>query len=142
MVNYMKTYSAKRVRFIDSQLLAGYRPPARSEGAPPGSLDLSAATVPVKLQSPPENSQSHCRWRLAEITDPSNPFFNRPSLGNTKSNPFGNRRRQMPKQVWLFRPDSWLPGHIYRIRARWQDARGSWSRWSAPAQFTVPARTP
>jgi len=81
----------------------------------------------------------HCRWRLAEITDPGSPLFHPrepwkyeiQSLWEQEANP----------QAGVDIPaDLLMGGHIYRVRVRWQMAEGVWSRWSAPLQFTVPTR--
>jgi CotH kinase protein len=142
MVNYMKSYLAKRAKFIDSQLLSGYRPPAAPQVGLAADLDFSSSTVPVQLQSRSENPVPRCQWRLAEITDPNSPFFKPGEPWKYEIQSLWEQETTNSKAGVAVPSKLLAPGHIYRIRARWQDAPGSWSRWSAPAQFTVPARTP
>jgi hypothetical protein len=138
MVASMKSYLARRVRWIDSRLLGDYRPPPAPQIAKAADLDFSKPTVAFRLAAKAEDRLRACRWRLAEITLPNSPVsrsrqpwkYEIQALWE-KEYP-GNAPPAIPTQLLA-------PGHTYRVRARAQDTSGSWSRWSAPVQFTVPA---
>jgi hypothetical protein len=137
MVSYMKNYVAERGRWIDSQLLAGYRPPAAPAIVAPPSPEFSAAALPFKLRSMPSAPNAKCQWRLAEVTDPTSRTFDpdKPWKYEIEAIWRGEISAAAPANV----PTKDLrPAHTYRVRARWQDEKESWSRWSAPVQFTVP----
>jgi hypothetical protein len=135
IVDYMKGYAATRAAWIDSQLLRDYRAPQSPRIVPSGSLDLSAASLKFRIESAPAVQTANIRWRLAEITQTNSPAFN-------------------PRQPWKFEINALWEGeskgetlelptaalmadHSYRVRARWRDAAGRWSRWSSPVQFTA-----
>jgi len=131
MVQYMKTYAAKRMTWIDRRLLSDFQPPSppKIAGAGPGQF---------RIESNPEDSGSSvCRWRLAEVTDPESPSFNPRQPWKHEITALWEKELKSDQAAEA--PANLLkPGHAYRVRARWQDASGRWSRWSAPVQFTAP----
>ncbi len=76
MVQYMKSYLAHRAKWIDARLLADSHPPTAPRIAEPVALDWSSASLRFQLQTQPEGSVQSCRWRLAEITDPTRSSLN------------------------------------------------------------------
>jgi hypothetical protein len=136
MVKYMKDYANRRANWIDQRLLADYRPPPAPTIASP-KPDFSAATLALRVNSTHDAPFVTNRWRLAEVTDPRSPAFDphQPWKYEVQSIWEGSVKPSDPAHI----PTSLLsPGHIYRVRARGQDANGAWSRWSAPVQFSVP----
>src|SRR5205807_681043 len=135
ILDQMKNYAARRCEWIDQTLLSSYQPPLPPQIAFENPAEGTKSAVTIRIQSKFENPNQKVRWRLAEITD-----TNRPSLN--------------PHQPWKYEIQNiWdkelnqeqintptnpvVSGHVYRVRARWTDASGRWSRWSNPVQFTA-----
>jgi hypothetical protein len=137
MVQYMKNYAAHRWDWIDKTLLADYQPPPAPKIAVAAPLNVSAPTVKFRAESKPDTlAGAACRWRLAEITDTNSPSFNPRLARRYEINALWEK--QMNDNDTAEVPTSLLvPGHEYRVRARWQNAAGRWSRWSSPVQFTA-----
>jgi hypothetical protein len=139
MVKYMKSYMARRVRWIDARLLSDYRPPKPPTIDQSGTLDFSAPNLELRLGAKPAYEVQACRWRLAEVTDPASPSFNphQPWHYEIQSIWEQDRKNEAPASI----PAHLLkPGHAYRVRVRLQTVQGAWSRWSAPVQIPVPAK--
>jgi hypothetical protein len=134
MITYMKSYAAKRAKWVDARLLAGYRPPPSLTIAAVDAPASGAPSFKFSVTSKTGSQPQSVRWRLAEITDPAHASFDpkQPwkyeinAIWETQTNDFQNI--EIPS-------DLLKPGHIYRVRARWQQADGRWSRWSRPAEF-------
>jgi CotH kinase protein len=136
MVKYMKSYVAKRTAWIDARLLADYRPPTAPKIAT-GPLNFAGPGLNLRLESKTENPGGTIRWRLAEITDPKSPTFNPRQPWKYEIQALWDKELNDSTSVSV--PTTLLTaGHTYRVRARWQDPSGTWSRWSAPLQFTIP----
>jgi CotH kinase protein len=136
MVDYMKGYVAKRAAWIDARLLADYRPPASPRIAK-GALNFVGPDLALHLESKPDAPGAMCRWRLAEITDLKSPVFNSRQPWKYEINALWTEEVKGSGTVSI--PAKLLAaGHSYRVRARWQDSAGTWSRWSSSLQFTVP----
>lgn len=75
MVEYRKSYVANRAEWIDAHLLSDYQPPAAPKIVEPATLDLSGATLALQLQTEPADLIQSCRWRLAEIIDPTRSYL-------------------------------------------------------------------
>jgi hypothetical protein len=140
MVKYMKSYVAKRAQWIDTRLLSDYRPIKAPKIAQLASPDFSAPSLPFPLESTPETDVQACRWRLAEVTDPASPCFNPHEPWQYEIQSIWEKELK-DLQTTATVPTSLLkPGHTYRTRVRLQNANGTWSRWSGPMQFSVPAK--
>ena len=131
MIQYMKSYAAKRMTWIDRTLLAGFQSPAAPKIA-------AAGLAKFRIESKSDNAGgSACRWRLAEVTDPKSPSFNPRQPWKYEITAIWEKELKSDQAADV--PANLLtPGHVYRARARWQDANGRWSRWSSPVQFTAP----
>lgn len=140
MVKYMKNYAAKRAGWIDTRLLKGYTPPPPPQVAPPEPADASSDSLPLRLSSSPEASAKAIRWRLAEVTDPASPVFDSRQHWTYEIQPLWEHQTTSPEARV---PASLLvPGHSYRVRARWQMDNGEWSRWSSPVLITARSAGP
>jgi len=140
MVDYMKSYVTKRDKWIDSRLLADYQPPAAPKIAQPRALDFSGPNLTLRLESKPDSAVQSCRWRLAEVTDPRSASFNPRQPWKYEIQSLWDQEIKDPQEAAAIPTKLLVPAHIYRVRARWQEADGAWSRWSAPLQFTVPSQ--
>jgi hypothetical protein len=140
MVQYMKGYAAKRMAWIDRSLLRDYQPPAPPRIAAAGGLRPSGSAVKFQVESNPENSRN-VRWRVAEITNPASPSFDPRQPWKYEINAIWEKELKAGEAVEV--PAKLLvPGHVYRVRVRGQDASGRWSRWSSPVQFTPDTNQP
>ena len=85
------------------------------------------------------------KWRIAEVTDPSGPYYDpaAPKLYEI------NAAWESP-EITSFTADVTLPsdtlqvGHTYRVRVRMKNSLGRWSNWSDAVQFVAgnPSGTP
>ncbi len=137
MVESMKDYAAKRAKWIDTRLLNGYRPPAAPEIGALAHSGPAWSAPRFRVQSSEPSTAGQYRWRLAEVKHPGTLGFD-------------------PRQPWKYEiqalweenggdsveiPANLLEaGRTYRVRARWQEAGGAWSRWSDAVEFTAPDR--
>lgn len=137
MVEYMKGYAAKRAKWIDTRLLSGYRPPAAPEIEALARSGPAWSAPRFRVKTPESQKAGPYRWRLAEVKHPGTPGFD-------------------PRQPWKHEiqalwehtegdsveiPANLLEaGRTYRVRTRWQDESGAWSRWSGAVEFTAPDR--
>ncbi|MES2572494.1 MAG: CotH kinase family protein [Verrucomicrobiota bacterium] len=129
MLQVMKNYIEERGRWIDQTLLADAGFPPTPVIAPPGKPDPSTRAMTMRLQKP--DSAQKIQWRLAEITNPAASTLPR----KYEIDPLWVAEEGAVATV----PARELKGgHLYRVRARIQNSEGRWSRWSAPAQFTMP----
>jgi CotH kinase protein len=136
MVDYMKTYAARRGDWIDQKLLADYRPPAPPQIETNGVAKGTDTVLSFRSASKPENMIQKIHWRLAEMTDTSSPAFDPHQPWKYEIQPVWQKELKDEQTVEV--PTSLLrPGHLYRVRARWADTSGHWSRWSKPIEFTA-----
>lgn len=138
MIKYMKNYTIRRTKWIDTRLLGDYRPPASPKIAPLTNSDFTAPQLHVQLETP--KNAAAFQWRLAEITDPSSPVFTPRQPWKYEIQSIWEQPSTEPEGSTAVPTNLLADGHTYRLRARSQDASGMWSRWSAPVQFTVPKR--
>jgi hypothetical protein len=138
MPDYMKAYAARRMRWVDTSLLAGYQSPPAPKIAAEGPLDFSQAAVKFRVEANVGNANENpCVWRLAEVSDPKTVNPREPRKYEIDS----LWEKELPAAGVAELPVKLLkPGHTYRLRARQKDASGRWSRWSSPVQFTVAAK--
>jgi hypothetical protein len=125
MATYMKSYAAKRMRYLDGKILADYAPPAAPK---------ISAVSPENLRFRTDDAAAGaCEWRLAEA----------PSLKAGQPGSYEIvvlwQRTLKGGDVAEIPLEAMKPGQVYRVRARRQDAAGRWSRWSSPVQFTAPS---
>jgi hypothetical protein len=134
MIEYMKSYVAKRSTWIDSRLLSDYHPIAapRIVNTRPNP---ASASFDLRLDAGQINTGGTYQWRLAEITvpgtagfDPGEPWKYEIEAIWTKDSGT-NATVAVPTSVVT-------KGHTYRARARSEDGDGNSSRWSAPLEFT------
>lgn len=81
------------------------------------------------------------KWRLAEVTDPSAPGFDRYNRHTPRA--YEITATWESAELATFQPTLTLPavgarpGGTYRARVKHKDSTGRWSHWSAPVQFTA-----
>jgi len=140
MTQYMKSYAAKRITWIDGALLADYRPLSSPKIAPVEALNQSQTHLKFRIAPGAEApAVTACRWRLAEISDTNSPSLNARQPWKYEINALWEK--ELSKDEIAEIPTEHLgAGHTYRVRARSQNAVGRWSRWSSPVQFTVEPR--
>jgi hypothetical protein len=138
MVSYMKSYVAKRSKWIDNRLLSDYHPPAAPRISELAKVELGAPNFDLHLDSKAEASTSKLRWRLAEVTVTNSPAFDPHQPWKYEIESLWDQESADPQADAKAPTRLLAAGHTYRVRARWLDA-GTWSRWSAPVQFTVPS---
>jgi hypothetical protein len=139
MVKYMKTYAARRANWIDSTLLAGYQPPPSPKVAPGQAGDSTNGALTYRVEPGTAGDVRTYRWRLAEVTDPKSTSFERNKPWKYEIDALWEQEGPQLSSATLPR-EQLLPGHSYRVRARYQDGQGAWSRWSRPVQFTMPGQ--
>ncbi len=139
MIQLMKNYVASRGAFIDSTLLTDEalvptKPSVSYTGAagyPTDSLTFSASPF-----ASGNSTFAAVEWRVAEITDPSNPNYNPADPKLYEIHPaWQSGRLTSPTLSMVIPGDNLTPGQTYRVRLRYQDAAGRWSHWSNASQF-------
>ena len=137
MVRVMKDYVKARGAWIDSTLLKDAKPPP-----PPAVTSTSPGNFPVdRLRFSCSvyegtNGFAAMEWRVGEITNTNAPGFQPSAPRIYEITPVWQSG-----ELTAFRSSVEIPagvtraGHTYRVRARWQDASGRWSHWSAPVEF-------
>jgi hypothetical protein len=133
MVDYMKSYAGQRVAWVNQMLLADYQAPPSPQIAAEGIPQLSKGTLKLRLESKPASPVEKVNWRLAEITDPKNGLVDPHRPWKYEIQTLWSQELTQAQTVEM-PTDSLVPGHIYRIRARWAQS-GRWSRWSEPVQL-------
>ena len=145
MINILKDYIDDRTRFINRSILRNEdniptTPIATYEGEanfPVNDLRFSASA----FASPINAEFASLEWRIAEITDPSDPSFD--PYNRTE------QRKYEIESLWESGETDELavqvPAHLmdvgatYRVRVRMLDNDGHWSHWSEPVQFVASA---
>lgn len=149
MLVKMKNYVATRRGVITSQILT-----AAEEALVPATPSLIRAdggTGPMPTDrltftsggfgGKQGASFAAMKWRLAEVTDPSAPGFNK--YDRTTPRAYEITASWESEELTTFQPTLTLPamgarpGGTYRARVKHKDSTGRWSHWSAPVQFTT-----
>lgn len=113
------------------------RPTIQFSGAPArNASDLRFEVSP--FSSPVGALYAGVQWRLAEIGSPdksgaSGSNFFKYELEATWQSP----ELQQPVRTLTLPPGTVSAGRIYRVRARYKDNAGRWSRWSEADQFIL-----
>jgi hypothetical protein len=81
------------------------------------------------------------KWRLAEVTDPAAPGFDR--YNRTTRRAYEVEATWESPEITTFTSAVTIPavgarpGGTYRVRVKHKDSAGRWSHWSAPVQFAA-----
>jgi hypothetical protein len=147
MITTLKNYITTRRSVITSQILTA----ADENLAPatPTAARTTAGSNPIPtnaltFSSGPFTGRSGAtfaamQWRLAEITDPAAPGFNR--YNRTERRKYEIEASWTSPEITAFTPTITIPavaarpGSTCRVRVRHKDSTGRWSHWSAPIQF-------
>jgi hypothetical protein len=131
MVQLMKKYVADRGKWVDSNLLVDSSFPPAPKIAAPSNLNPSDSKLQLRIAT--KDQVSRVSWRLAEISNPNDFASGVRRPGRYEINALWETTGGPSVEI----PTSKLEtGRTYRIRARVQNSSGTWSRWSAPIQFT------
>jgi hypothetical protein len=149
MITTLKNYINTRRSVITSQILT-----ATEENLVPATPVISRSipgTNPIAVNSLAFSSSAFSgrngaafaaiQWRLAPITDPAAPDFNRFNRHTPRL--YEIDAAWLSPELPAFSPSITIPasairpGTVCRARVRHKDANGRWSHWSAPAQFTT-----
>jgi hypothetical protein len=134
MLKLMKQYVAKRGQWIDQTLLADASFAETPQISQSGKLDLSGPTL--KLQMASGKAATQARWRIAEVsTATAQGAGSQPGKYEIQGvwEESGGAAVEVPTNLLTV-------GKTYRARACVQDAKGRWSRWSAPLEISLPAK--
>lgn len=137
-VQLMKDYVVARGRILDtlsSDPLIPQPPVVTYTGSSNFALNQLTFTVSPYAGS---NPFAALKWRVGEVSDPQTPGFDPASpvryemdtLWESPELPAFSEMMQLP-------PDLLRVGRCYRVRARFKDTTGRWSRWSAPVQLVA-----
>lgn len=143
MVQILKDYVDERTDWLYRRVLTNEdnipATPTISYTGPEGfpinqlSFQSSAFSSPIGAEF------SAMEWRIAEITDPNDPNFNRHST--TERRIYEINANWESGELIEFSDSIVIPGgnldvgKTYRARVRVKDNDGHWSHWSEPAQF-------
>jgi hypothetical protein len=149
MLVKMKNYVAARRAVITSRILT-----AAEEALVPATPTLTRAdggTGPIPTDRLTFTSSEFTgregasfaamKWRLAEVTDPAAPGFDRYNRSTPRA--YEITASWESEELSTFVPTLTLPaagarsGGTYRARVKHKDSTGRWSHWSAPVQFTA-----
>ncbi|MBM4017445.1 MAG: hypothetical protein FJ288_03810, partial [Planctomycetes bacterium] len=139
MVQKMKNYVVSRGAWIDANITADGTIPdtptiayTGPDGHPVNRLTFHASDYSGT------SALAAIEWRIAEVTDPSNPNYD-PSAPNVYEINAAWQSGELPE----FNPDVTVPGgaaqagRTYRVRVRMKDFTGRWSHWSDAVQFVA-----
>jgi hypothetical protein len=136
LVQIMKNYVGIRGVFLDGLAVDNAVPatPIVTSTAPP-EYPLNRLTFRVSNYSG-GNPFAAMKWRIAEITPTNAPVSSLTEPAKYEITPTWES-----EEITIFNSDVTIPSHVvragstYRVRCRFKDATGRWSRWSGPAQF-------
>ncbi|MEX2139181.1 MAG: lamin tail domain-containing protein [Pirellulales bacterium] len=142
MMQILKNYIVSRGAFIDNTLLTDdsqvpQRPTITYSG--PAGFPADGLTFNNSgFASPAGSSFAGLEWRIAEVSDPTNPNFDSAEPRSYEMTPTWQSGRLTTFSSSATVPgDSLRIGETYRVRVRYQDAAGRWSHWSQPVQFVA-----
>ena len=133
MVKLMKEYVSRRGAWMDSNLASDKTIPQTPIVTPLCPTNFPANKL--KFQCAPYAGSSAfaaMKWRLGEV-----------AAANGAAPRYEVNAIWESEELAAFKGELALPGatvkagHTYRLRARFKDAGGRWSHWSAPVQFTA-----
>jgi hypothetical protein len=139
MIQYMKNYSTNRMTWLDSTFLQDENnipdtPVIRytgTQGYPKNALSFTTSNF-----ASPVSSFGALKWRIAEVTNPFAPDFDRNQRRHYEITPVWESEEITTFDAAMTIPDGDLkPGKTYRVRARMKDSQGRWSHWSTALQF-------
>ena len=143
MVQILKDYVDTRTDWINRRILTNEEnipnTPTISYTGPNG-FPINELSFQTSAFSSPINAEfAAMEWRIAEITDPNDPNFNRHST--TERRIYEINANWESGELSEFSESIVMPGEnlevgkTYRARVRMLDNDGHWSHWSEPAQF-------
>jgi hypothetical protein len=140
MMQLMENYVVSRGAFIDNTLLTDDsqvpQRPTISYNGPAGFPADGLTFNNSGFASPAGSSFAALEWRIAEVSDPTNPNFDPAEPRSYEMTPTWQSGRLTTFSSSATVPgDSLRIGETYRVRVRHQDAAGRWSHWSQPVQF-------
>ena len=136
LIQIMKNYVNIRGAFLDGLAVDNAVPatPLVTSAAPP-EYPLNRLTFRVSNYSG-ANPFAAMKWRIAEITPTNVPVS---SLSEPAK--YEITATWESEEITTFNSDRTIPSHVvraggtYRVRCRFRDMTGRWSRWSGPVQF-------
>ncbi len=139
MARLMKDYVRRRGDWIDKRLLVDADVPATPEVTYTGPPGFPADALTFRASGfRGVNGFSAMQWRLAEIAPPTLDDGRPVAPGRYEITPAWESEvldRFVPETV--VPESSTAAGRKYRVRLRMRDSVGTWSHWSAPAEFLV-----
>jgi hypothetical protein len=123
MLQLMKDYIESRGFWIDQHLLRDPLIPATPSATK--SADLKFSPAPYKGKNP----FAAIKWRVAQFQSP-----------HYEITPAWESEDLTEATEITLPPEKLKPGQTYRLRVRYKDATNRWSHWSAPVEFTAPAK--
>jgi hypothetical protein len=143
MMQLMKNYVVSRGAFLDGLLTDESQVPQRptiNYTGPAGFPGDALTFANSGFVSPAGSGFKALEWRVAEISDPSNPNFDPDEPRSYEITPTWESGPVTTYSGTASVPgDSLRTGQTYRVRVRYQDTAGRWSHWSQPVQFVAGA---
>ena len=147
MIKILKDYVDERNSWITRRILTNEdnvpKTPTASYVGPEG-FPLSDLTFQTTAFDSPIGAEfARMEWRIAEVTDPSAPGFDRYS--RTEPRLYEINSLWESGELETFDDAITIPSHLvepgktYRVRVRMMDNDDHWGHWSAPVQFVANA---
>ena len=145
MMTLMKDYVVERSAFLDGRIRSTSNDaPQTPELTYIGNADyaLNGLAFQTSAYADPNDSPfAAMEWRIAEITDPSNPSFGDEPPKYEITATYETGELDTYGEQWSTPHNELLAGALYRVRVRMKNSDGIWSHWSAPVQFSASAAT-
>ncbi len=141
MMQILKDYVISRGQYIDTNILTDenqipQKPTINYTGAANHPAD--GLTFTNSAFTSGGSTFKALEWRIAEVTDPSNPNYDPLAPKAYEITPAWESGARTTFSSNMTVPgDNLSPGHTYRVRVRYQDQAGRWSHWSNASQFIV-----
>jgi hypothetical protein len=123
MIQLMKDYVESRGFWVDQHLLRDPLIPATPTLRKTGDLKFTPGSYKGR------GSFAAARWRVAQFQSP-----------HYEITPAWESEELTEATEVAIPADRLQPGQTYRVRVRYKDTTKRWSHWSAPMEFTFPAK--
>ena len=149
MIQILKDYVETRTDFINRRILTNeenipHTPTVTYAG--PANFPVNGLTFTTSdFSSPIDAAFTAMEWRIAEITDTTDPNYDPYAVSKRKYEidaEWESGELDVFNSTIEIPGDRIDPGKTYRVRVRMKDNDNHWSHWSAPAQFVAGSATP
>jgi hypothetical protein len=138
-VQLMKNYINSRGAWVDTNLASDPMIPDTPAVTATGATNFPANRLIFSASAYGGSSAfAAMKWRLAEITDPSNPTFDPSQPRKYEINADWESDELTAFTSAITIPSAIVKvGRTYRVRVRMKDDTGRWSHWASPVEFVA-----